>query len=75
MAKLDIKLFKETMDEFKDKLENDPFRTGAVLREQYPDDICEMIELLFWAKGSKEITIKISTDSEDLLKVEILNRK
>jgi hypothetical protein len=75
MAKVNLNLFKETIDEFKDKLENDPFRTGEILREQYPDDICEMIELLFWAKGSRELTIKITPDSEDLLKVEILNRK
>jgi hypothetical protein len=75
MAKLNINLFKETMDEFKDKIENDPFRAGAVLREQYPDEISEMLELLFWAKDSREVTFKVSKDSDDLLKVEILNRK
>ena len=75
MAKLNLKLFKETMDEFKDKIENDPFRSGAVLREQYPDEISEMLELLFWAKGAREVTFKVSKDSDDILKVEILNRK
>ena len=75
MAKLDLKLFKETMDEFKDKMEKDPFKVGAVLREQYPDEISEMLELLFYAKGAREITLKISQDEDDLFKVEILNRK
>ena len=46
MAKLNINLFKETMDEFKDKIENDPFKAGAILRDQYPDEISEMLELL-----------------------------
>jgi len=62
------------MDEFKDKMENDPFRSGSVLHEQYPDDVSEMLELLFYAKGIKEITLKISQDN-NLFKVEILNRK
>jgi len=75
MAKLNLKLFKETMDEFKDKIENDPFKAGAILRDQYPDEISEMLELLFWAKGAREVTLKVSQDSDDLLKVEILNRK
>ena len=75
MAKLNINLFKETMDEFKDKIENDPFKAGAILRDQYPDEISEMLELLFWAKGDREVTFKVSKDSDDLLKVEILNRK
>jgi hypothetical protein len=75
MAKLNINLFKETMDEFKDKIENDPFKAGAILRDQYPDEISEMLELLFWAKGAREVTLKVSQDSDDLLKVEILNRK
>jgi len=63
------------MDEFKDKIENDPFKAGAILRDQYPDEISEMLELLFWAKGAREVTLKVSQDSDDLLKVEILNRK
>ena len=75
MAKLNIQLFKETMDEFKNKIENDPFKAGEILRDQYPDEISEMLELLFWAKGSREVTFKVSKDSDDLLKVEILNRK
>jgi len=75
MAKLNINLFKETMDEFKDKIENDPFKAGAILRDQYPDEISEMLELLFWAKGAREVTLKVSQDSDDLLKVEIINRK
>ncbi len=75
MAKLNLKLFKETMDEFKDKIENDPFKAGAILRDQYPDEISEMLELLFWAKGAREVTLKVSQDSDDLLKVEIINRK
>jgi hypothetical protein len=33
------------------------------------------LELLFWAKGAREVTFKVSQDSDDLLKVEILNRK
>lgn len=74
MAKINLKLFKETMDEFKDKMENDPFRSGSVLREQYPDDVSEMLELLFYAKGISEITLKVSKDN-DLFKVEILNRQ
>lgn len=75
MAKLNLKLFKETMDEFKDKIENDPFKKGAVLRDQYPDEVSEMLELLFWAKGTREVTLKITKDSEDLLKVEILDKR
>ncbi len=63
------------MDEFKDKIENDPFKAGAILRDQYPDEISEMLELLFWAKGAREVTLKVSQDSDDLLKVEIINRK
>ena len=39
MAKLNIQLFKETMDEFKNKIENDPFKAGEILRDQYPDEI------------------------------------
>ena len=75
MAKLNIQLFKETMDEFKNKIENDPFKAGEILRDQYPDEISEMLELLFWAKGAREVTFKVFKDSDDLLKVEILNRK
>ena len=40
-----------------------------------PTEISEMLELLFWAKGAREVTFKVSKDSDDLLKVEILNRK
>jgi len=77
MAKLNLKLFKETADELNKKLEEDPYRTGTKHKDLYPDEISEMMELLFWAKGMQELTLKIKPSKTDgvLLDVEIINRK
>jgi hypothetical protein len=77
MAKLNLKLFKETADELNKKLEEDPYRAGTKHKDLYPDEVSEMMELLFWAKGMRELTLKIKPSSTDgvLLDVEIINRK
>ena len=70
-------MFKETADELNKKLEEDPYKAGTKHKNLYPDEISEMMEVLFWAKGLTEITIKVKPSVEDrvLLDIEIINRK
>ena len=70
-------MFKETADELNKKLAEDPYRAGTVHKGLYPDEVSEMMEVLFWAKGLNEITIKVKPSAIDgvLLDVEIINRK
>jgi hypothetical protein len=75
MKKVSLNLFKETADELNKKLE-DPYFPGSKIKDLYPDEVGELLEMLFWVKNSSDVSIRVTkADDVNLLNVEILNRK
>lgn len=63
------------VQEFTEKLENDPYQPGVVHPEIYPDDVQELIEDNLMIRGFSEMTIRIKKNPDGLsIQAEVLTR-
>jgi hypothetical protein len=67
--------FKRLVEEFSEKLKDDPFQPGIVHPGLYSDEIAEILEDVLWVRGHSEMTIKIVKEPEGGISVEVLSRK
>jgi len=70
----DIELVK-LVEEFTEKIENDPYQPGITHPEIYPDDLQEVIEDVLYLRNFEEMTIRVIKNPDGRsIQVEVLNR-
>ena len=70
----DIELVK-LVEEFTEKIENDPYQPGVTHPEIYPDDLQEVIEDVLYLRNFEEMTIRVIKNPDGRsIQVEVLNR-
>lgn len=66
---------KRLLLEFTERLEDDPYRSGAVHPDLCTDDVQEIIEDVLFIRGHQEMVIRIvKSDLDGYIDVEVLNR-
>ena len=68
--------FKRLVEEFTEKLKDDPYQPGVVHPKVYVDEISEIIEDVLWIRDHSDLTIRfVKHTDEPCVSVEILERK
>jgi len=65
-----------TMNEFAEKLENDPYQPGIVHPNLCADDLQDIIEDVMWVRDFSEITIRVIREPNGAyISAEVIERK